>query len=90
VVHEKRGLNPHIEDIARQLALAGYLRFALDALMPVGGYPGDEDRARERFATLDPAQTREDLLAAVAWLRARPDCNGREGAVGFCWGGTAH
>ena len=87
VIHENRGLNPHIEDIARRLALAGYLSFAPDALTPVGGYPGDEDRARERFATLDPAKTREDLLAAVAWLRSRADGNGRLGAVGFCWGG---
>ncbi|NML48370.1 dienelactone hydrolase family protein [Ramlibacter sp. G-1-2-2] len=87
VIHENRGLNPHIEDIARRLALDGFMAFAPDALTPLGGYPGDEDKAREAFAKLDQAKTREDFLAAAAWLRARPDGNGKMGAVGFCYGG---
>ncbi|WP_374567993.1 dienelactone hydrolase family protein [Ideonella sp.] len=87
VIHENRGLNPHIEDIARRLALDGFMAFAPDALTPLGGYPGDEDKARAAFATLDQAKTREDFLAAVAWLRGRPDGNGKLGAVGFCYGG---
>jgi len=87
VIHENRGLNPHIEDIARRLALDGFMAFAPDALTPLGGYPGDEDKAREAFARLDQAKTREDFLASAAWLRARPDGNGRMGAVGFCYGG---
>ncbi|NUZ07345.1 dienelactone hydrolase family protein [Piscinibacter koreensis] len=87
VIHENRGLNPHIEDIARRLALDGFMAFAPDALTPLGGYPGDEDKAREAFATLDQARTREDFLAAATWLRARPDGNGKLGAVGFCYGG---
>jgi carboxymethylenebutenolidase len=87
VVHENRGLNPHIEDITRRLALDGFMAFAPDALAPVGGYPGDEDKARTAFVTLDQAKTREDFLAAVGWLRARPDGNGKLGVVGFCYGG---
>jgi carboxymethylenebutenolidase len=87
VVHENRGLNPHIEDIARRLALAGFLAFAPDALTPLGGYPGDEDKARELFAKLDQAKTREDFVAAADFLTRRSDCNGRVGTVGFCWGG---
>jgi len=87
VVHENRGLNPHIEDIARRLALAGYLAFAPDALFPLGGYPGDEDEARALFRELDSERTRADFLAAFAWLSGRPEANGRVGAIGFCWGG---
>jgi carboxymethylenebutenolidase len=87
VVHENRGLNPHIEDIARRLALDGFMAFAPDALTPLGGYPGDEDKARAEFAKLDQAKTREDFLAATAWLRARADGNGKLGVVGFCYGG---
>ncbi len=87
VIHENRGLNPHIEDITRRLALDGFMAFAPDALTPLGGYPGDEDKARAAFATLDQAKTREDFLAAVAWLRARADGNSKMGAVGFCYGG---
>jgi carboxymethylenebutenolidase len=87
VIHENRGLNPHIEDITRRLALDGFMAFAPDALSTLGGYPGDEDKARAAFATLDQAKTREDFLAAVAWLRARADGNGKLGAVGFCYGG---
>jgi carboxymethylenebutenolidase len=87
VIHENRGLNPHIEDITRRLALDGFMAFAPDALTPLGGYPGDEDKAREAFAKLDQAKTREDFLAAAGWLRARGDGNGKLGAVGFCYGG---
>ena len=87
VVHENRGLNPHIEDIARRVALEGYVAFAPDALTPLGGYPGDEDKARELFGKLDQAKTREDFVAAVAFLEKRPECNGKVGVVGFCWGG---
>jgi carboxymethylenebutenolidase len=87
VVHENRGLNPHIEDITRRLALEGYMAFAPDALTPLGGYPGNEDKARELFAKLDQAKTREDFLASAAWLKARLDSTGKLGAVGFCYGG---
>jgi carboxymethylenebutenolidase len=87
VVHENRGLNPHIEDIARRIALENFVAFAPDALAPLGGYPGDEDKAREMFPKLDQAKTRQDFLAAVGFLRARPDCTGKVGAVGFCYGG---
>lgn len=88
VVHENRGLNPHIEDIARRLALAGFIALAPDALGPLGGYPGDEDKARALFATLDPAKAREDFVAAAEHLAALPDGNGRLGVVGFCYGGS--
>jgi carboxymethylenebutenolidase len=87
VVHENRGLNPHIEDIARRIAVEQYAAFAPDALTPLGGYPGDEDKARELFARLDQSKTREDFVAAVAWLRERPECTGKVAALGFCWGG---
>lgn len=88
VIHENRGLNPYIEDVARRLAVAGYVAFAPDALAPVGGYPGDEDKARDLFAKMDDAKLNEDLLAAYPALQSRPECNGRIGAVGFCFGGT--
>jgi carboxymethylenebutenolidase len=87
VAHENRGLNPHIEDIARRLALDGFMALAPDALTPQGGYPGDEDKARDAFGKLDQAKTREDFVAAANWLRSRPDGNGKLGVVGFCWGG---
>jgi carboxymethylenebutenolidase len=87
VVHENRGLNPHIEDVARRLALDNFLAFAPDALVPLGGYPGTEDKARELFPKLDQTKTREDFVTAVSWLKARPETNGRVGAVGFCYGG---
>lgn len=91
VVHENRGLNPHIEDITRRLALDGFMAFSPDALTPLGGYPGDEDKARELFAKLDQNKTREDFLAGARYLKNRPDCNGKLGVVGFCWGGgVAH
>ena len=87
VVHENRGLNPHIEDIARRLAVEGFLVFAPDALSPLGGYPGDEDKARELFATLDQKKSREDFVAAANYLMTLPGCSGRIGVVGFCYGG---
>ena len=87
VIHENRGLNPHIEDIARRFALEGFIAFAPDALFPLGGYPGDEDAARTEFAKLDQAKTRQDLLAAAAMLGKVEGGNGRMGVVGFCWGG---
>ena len=88
VVHENRGLNPHIEDVARRVALEGFVAFAPDALFPLGGYPGGEDKAREQFQKLDQAKTREDFVAATAWLKARPECTGKVGVVGFCYGGS--
>jgi len=87
VVHENRGLNPHIEDIARRLALADFIAFAPDALFPLGGYPGDEDGARALFPKLDQAKTREDFIAAAKLLAGIEGGNGRMGAVGFCYGG---
>jgi len=88
VVHENRGLNPHIEDIARRLALDNFVAFAPDALTPLGGYPAaGEDEARTLFGKLDQAKTREDMVAAAGFLKARPECTGRIGAVGFCYGG---
>ena len=87
VIHENRGLNPYIEDVARRLAVLGYLAFAPDALSPFGGYPGDEDKAREMFAKLDRPKMIEDLLAAVPYVKSRPDTTGKIGAVGFCFGG---
>jgi carboxymethylenebutenolidase len=87
VVHENRGLNPHIEDIARRLAVDGFIALAPDALAPLGGYPGDEDKARELFPKLEQAKTREDFVAAYGHLKALPTGNGKVGAVGFCFGG---
>jgi len=87
VVHENRGLNPYIEDVARRLATENYVAFAPDALTPLGGYPGDEEKAAKLFATLDSTKRTEDLLAAVPFLKSRPECNGNVGAVGFCFGG---
>ncbi|MCX7252111.1 MAG: dienelactone hydrolase family protein [Burkholderiales bacterium] len=88
VVHENRGLNPHIEDVTRRLALEGYLALAPDALGPLGGYPGDEDKARALFGQLDQNKTQQDMLAAAQALLRHPDSNGRLGVVGFCWGGS--
>jgi len=87
VIHENRGLNPHIEDVTRRLAVENYVAFAPDALTPVGGYPGDEDKARELFSKLDAAVRTEDLVAAAGYLKAHPDCTGKIGVVGFCFGG---
>ncbi len=87
VVHENRGLNPHIEDVARRFALENMIAFAPDALFTLGGYPGDEDAARTLFAKLDQDKTRADFIAAAEMLTSVGDGNGRMGAVGFCWGG---
>ena len=88
VIHENRGLNPYIEDVARRLAIDNFVALAPDALTPIGGYPGDDEKAAQLFASLDPGKRTEDLLAAVPYLRARPECNDSIGAVGFCFGGT--
>ena len=87
VIHENRGLNPHIEDVARRFALENFIAFAPDALFPLGGYPGNEDQARELFGKLDQPKTREDFVAAAAFLKTRPQSTGKIGAVGFCYGG---
>src|SRR5499427_246861 len=88
VVHENRGLNPYIEDVARRLAVANYIAFAPDGLTSVGGYPGDDEKGAELFRQVDNAKMREDFLAAATWLKARPDSTGKLGAVGFCFGGS--
>jgi carboxymethylenebutenolidase len=87
VVHENRGLNPYIEDVTRRLAVAGFLAFAPDALFPLGGYPGDDDKGRELQAKRDPAQMTEDFIAGAEWLQKSPACTGKVGVVGFCFGG---
>ena len=87
VIHENRGLNPYIEDVARRLAVANFIAFAPDALTSLGGYPGDDEKGLALFAKLDRAKATEDFLAAAMWLKARPDCSGKVGAVGFCYGG---
>lgn len=87
VVHENRGLSPHIEDIARRLALENFIALAPDALFPLGGYPGDEDKARELFPKLDQAKTRNDFLAAADYLKHLHGGSGKVGVVGFCYGG---
>ncbi|MGI4847871.1 MAG: dienelactone hydrolase family protein [Janthinobacterium lividum] len=87
VIHENRGLNPYIEDVARRLAVAGYIAFAPDALTPVGGYPGDEEQATKLFAALDGAKRTEDLMAAVPYVKSLPRYAGKFGVVGFCFGG---
>ena len=88
VIHENRGLNPYIEDVARRLAVEGYVALAPDALTPLGGYPGDEDKARDLFAKLDRRKQTEDMAAGADFLKSHPECTGKIGAVGFCQGGT--
>ncbi|MCW8985164.1 MAG: dienelactone hydrolase family protein [Thermoanaerobaculales bacterium] len=87
VIHENRGLNPHIKDVARRMALEGFLAFAPDALAPVGGTPADEDRAREMIYELDRDATVTRMVAAVPFLAGHPESTGKVGAIGFCWGG---
>jgi carboxymethylenebutenolidase len=87
VIHENRGLNPHIKDVARRMALEGFLAFAPDALSPVGGTPADEDRAREMIYELDADETLARMAAAVPFLASHPESVGKVGAIGFCWGG---
>ena len=87
VVHENRGLNPYIEDVARRLAVANFIAFAPDGLTSVGGYPGDNEKGGELFQKVDKPKMTEDFIAAARWLKARPDCTGKIGVVGFCFGG---
>jgi carboxymethylenebutenolidase len=87
VIHENRGLNPHIEDVARRFALEGFMAFAPDGLTSVGGYPGDDDQGGKLFASVDRAKMSEDLFQAAMWLKNRPDSTGRLGITGFCFGG---
>jgi len=87
VVHENRGLNPYIEDVARRLGTANFMAFAPDGLTSVGGYPGDDEKGGAAFAKVDKPKMTEDFIAAARWLKARPDCNGKIGVVGFCFGG---
>jgi carboxymethylenebutenolidase len=88
VIHENRGLNPYIEDVARRLAVANFIAFAPDGLTSVGGYPGDDEKAAALFRQVDAAKMREDFFAAAMWLKSRADSATRLGAVGFCFGGT--
>lgn len=87
VIHENRGLNPYIEDVARRLAVAGFIAFAPDGLTSVGGYPNDDEKAAQLFQGIDRAKMTEDFLAAAIWLKSRPESTGKLGAVGFCFGG---
>lgn len=87
VVHENRGLNPYIEDVARRLATSGFMSFAPDGLTSVGGYPGDDEKGGALFGKVDRAKMTEDFIASARWLKARPDCTGKIGVVGFCFGG---
>ena len=88
VIHENRGLNPYIQDVARRLGTANFLAFAPDGLTSVGGYPGDDEKGAELFAKVDENKMFEDFVSSVAWLRSRPECTGKVGVVGFCFGGT--
>ncbi|MCD2423083.1 dienelactone hydrolase family protein [Niabella pedocola] len=87
VVHENRGLNPYIEDVARRAALEGFIALAPDALTPLGGYPGNDDEGRTLQARRNKEEMLEDFIAAAAYLKTQPDCNGKVGVVGFCFGG---
>ena len=87
VIHENRGLNPYIEDVARRLAKQGYMAYAPDGLTSVGGYPGDDQKGAAAFRTVDGKKMFEDFVAAAKWLKTRPDSTGKLGAIGFCFGG---
>lgn len=87
VIHENRGLNPYIEDVARRLAVANYIAFAPDGLTSVGGYPGDEEKGVKLFQQVDREKMMQDFMASARWLKARPGCTGKIGVVGFCFGG---
>jgi len=89
VIHENRGLNPYIEDVARRLAVENFLAFAPDGLSSVGGYPGDDEKGAALFQKVDAGKMFEDFVASAAWLKARPECTGKIGVVGFCFGGGA-
>src|SRR6202000_947344 len=88
VIHENRGLNPHIEDIVRRLALANFMAFAPDGLTSLGGFPGDDYKGGQLFNKIDKAKMFEDMAAAAVWLRERQDCTGKIGVTGFCYGGS--
>ena len=88
VIHENRGLNPYIEDVTRRLGIANFVAFAPDGLTSVGGYPGDDEKGGELFGKVDDSKMFEDFVASAAWLKARPECTGKIGVVGFCFGGT--
>src|SRR5437764_4611502 len=88
VIHESRGLNPYIEDVARRLAIADFIAFAPDGLSSVGGYPGDDEKGAALFGKIDPAKMREDFLASAKWLKSRAESTGKLGILGFCFGGT--
>lgn len=88
VIHENRGLNPYVEDVTRRLGIANFVAFAPDGLTSVGGYPGDDEKAGELFGKVDDSKMFEDFVASAAWLKARPECTGKIGVVGFCFGGT--
>src|SRR5271169_5171324 len=88
VVQENRGLNPHIEDITRRLALANFMAFAPDGLTSLGGFPGDDYKGGQMFSKVDGKKMGEDFAASAIWLKARPDCTGKIGATGFCYGGS--
>lgn len=87
VIHENRGLNPYIEDVARRLGTSNFLAFAPDGLTSAGGYPGDDEKGAQLFGQVDKPKMTEDFIAAAYWLKGRPECNGKIGAVGFCFGG---
>src|ERR1700680_4297551 len=87
VIHENRGLNPYVEDVARRLGTIGYMAFAPDGLTSVGGYPGDEEKAAAMFGPVDKPKMTEDFIASARWLKSRADCTGKIGVVGFCFGG---
>ncbi len=87
VIHENRGLNPYIEDVARRLAVEGFAAFAPDALTPLGGYPGDDEKGKALQAKRSVEEMTEDFIAAAQWLQKHPRCNGKVGVVGFCFGG---
>jgi carboxymethylenebutenolidase len=88
VIHENRGLNPHIEDVARRLALQNFMAFAPDGLTSLGGFPGDDYRGGQMFSKIDGKKMTEDMVAAALWLKARPDCTGKIAVTGFCYGGS--
>src|SRR6202051_2631680 len=88
VIHENRGLNPETEDVARRFALENFMAFAPDALTPFGGYPGDDYKGGELVGKIDGAKRTQDFVAAAQWLKSRPDCTGKIGATGFCFGGS--
>src|SRR6266478_3256709 len=88
VVHENRGLNPHIEDVARRLALVNFMAFAPDGLTSLGGYPGDDYKGGQMFSKVDGKKMAEDFIASAMWLKARADCTGKIGITGFCYGGS--